>query len=859
MDSPAQHSPTTASRRRRTDQGAVNPIEATVTKLLQATKQLLEGLTLWSTNKMTEEQVSDIFVQLATQFNLASQAFHEVNIDTSELAHIPDDLRNCLETALGEEPSPTSLDQYLPKIKEVIINLLQGLRLKQNLYREQHEARTARIPSNTAPIPAPASTATTSRSKSSGSNFRQPSNVRSSESDGLSRYQSLGAAPTFALSTPTDEQGHAETLASLRKSDAITRRASSRRHSQRFSTLLEQNAPPVPRRNPMNDPTMLSSYPGYSNSSQGSSPAMSPNAPLPNGQFPPMPIPTYDIPSSPALTSPGSYRYMDGMSQPPSIPPPPLPPSITQSIPPSTTSPLLGSSSMMLGALSSDFEQIGGQSAGGSTETINSLAAPTTSSALDGSSTLSLPSESVGKSLTLFLQVGKSVKKTRFEGDLTHSALRMLFMEKFQYNPGQEDFPTIYVKDPNTNIHYELESLGDVKQNAFLSLNVDDLENIQRKMDQGFAALSKELSELKKAQEAAETARQKAAAAAVASAIASSGPDRNAPSNPENSQILRSVVQKVLIKSKGSTPAATSPISPQGKVSAVELKSHYDEVQTLRRDLGIVRQLYTELQTETKTMLGSLAGYTDQICKQTLEQPATSRLFIESGKVKLDKKSEDLTNKIEELQDVVEDMKVNVTQRRGRPSDTSVAFVDKQCEEVGKEIDELSDLIQTLRPTWKKTWENELQTIVKEQMFLKEQEALLEDLKEDKSSLTQTLLNLKKVLELQLKNGGAREFVFHPVVDESFEGLKTVMEEVKMIEPDSDKRLRAMAQMEKLRHIELSNRIDEFEEELTTFVGASKLRKTGGALEVERQRQQRDTENLKAMFAKKDQELTPET
>jgi len=49
----------------------------------------------------------------------------------------------------------------------------------------------------------------------------------------------------------------------------------------------------------------------------------------------------------------------------------------------------------------------------------------------------------------------------------------MVFMEKFQYNPGQEDFPTIYVKDPHTNIHYELESLADVKQNAFLSLNVD--------------------------------------------------------------------------------------------------------------------------------------------------------------------------------------------------------------------------------------------------------------------------------------------------------------------------------------------------------------------------------------------------
>ncbi|KAF8920477.1 Bud site selection protein 6, partial [Haplosporangium bisporale] len=169
--------------------------------------------------------------------------------------------------------------------------------------------------------------------------------------------------------------------------------------------------------------------------------------------------------------------------------------------------------------------------------------------------------------------------------------------------------------------------------------------------------------------------------------------------------------------------------------------------------------------------------------------------------------------------------------------------------EIGTEITELSDYIQTLRPSWKKTWEVELQTIVKEQMFLKEQEALLEDLKEDRASLLQTLGNLRKLMELQVKAGGpTREFVFQPVVDEGFEGLKTVMEEVKMIAPDSDKRLRAMAQMEKLRHIELSNRIDEFEEELTTFVGASKLRKTGGAVEVERQRQQRDLENLKAMF-----------
>ncbi|KAF9917690.1 Bud site selection protein 6 [Lobosporangium transversale] len=853
-------------RRRKTDQGATNPLEATVTKLLVATKQLLEGLTLWSTKKMTEEQVSDIFVQLATQFNLASQAFHEVDIDTSELAHIPDDLRNCLETALGEPPSPASLEKYLPRIKAVIIDLLQGLRLKQNLYREQHEARTIRLQ---------AAANASGRSKSTSGNYRQPTGGRSPEVGGTSmRVQpaspGIGAgagatgtgrgtgagtgtgtgtgagtgAPTLSISSVSDEQGHAETLASLRKSDAITRRASSRRHSQRFSTVMEQNAPPVPRRNFMNDPELLSAYPGYS-SSQGSTPATSPSMAPPYSQF--QTTSTYERPNSPAMPSPSINRSVNRMPLPSTIPAPSS--YFQKDIPSSSSSPRLGSSSMMLGTLTPERAQSPrpSLSRSGSMDTMRNAETPKSSSLLETSNALSLPlndaaSEPIDDSLTLFLQVGKSVKKTKFEGELTHSALRMLFMEKFQYNPGQEDFPTIYVKDPNTNIHYELESLAD---------------NIQRKMDQGFAALSKELHEIKKAHEASEAARQKAvaaAAAAAASAVAAPS-ERLISSQSENSQILRSVVHKALAKNKGTGATSSGSATSQSKVSAAELKSQYEEIQSLRRDLGVVRQLYTELQSETKSTLGNLAGYTAQIRKQTQEQPVSSRMFIETGKIKLDKKSEDLTNKIEDLQDIVEDMKVNVTQRRGRPSDSSIAFVDKQCDQIGREIEELSDFIQTVRPSWKKTWEVELQTIVKEQMFLKEQEALLEDLKEDRSSLLQTLNNLKKVLELQLKSGGAsREFVFQPVVDENFEGLKTVLEEVKMIEPDSERRLKAMAQMEKLRHIELSNRIDEFEEELTSFVGASKLRKTGGALEVERQRQQRDLENLRAMFAKKDQE-----
>jgi hypothetical protein len=55
-------------------------LETTVTKLLVATKQLLEGLTDWSQGRITEEEVSDIYVRLGNCFNAAVAAFTKEGI-----------------------------------------------------------------------------------------------------------------------------------------------------------------------------------------------------------------------------------------------------------------------------------------------------------------------------------------------------------------------------------------------------------------------------------------------------------------------------------------------------------------------------------------------------------------------------------------------------------------------------------------------------------------------------------------------------------------------------------------------------------------------------------------------------------
>jgi len=46
-----------------------------------AIKQLLEALTQWSNGRMTETDVSDVYVRLGNDFNAAVAAFSQYNID----------------------------------------------------------------------------------------------------------------------------------------------------------------------------------------------------------------------------------------------------------------------------------------------------------------------------------------------------------------------------------------------------------------------------------------------------------------------------------------------------------------------------------------------------------------------------------------------------------------------------------------------------------------------------------------------------------------------------------------------------------------------------------------------------------
>jgi len=98
-------------------------------------KRIQDTLALWSTLRASEGQISDAFMQFSAEFNACVQAFGQYDVDTSDIHPIPADLRYLLETCLGEEPSPKTLAIYMPEIRQLLFDLLHGLRSKQAAWR----------------------------------------------------------------------------------------------------------------------------------------------------------------------------------------------------------------------------------------------------------------------------------------------------------------------------------------------------------------------------------------------------------------------------------------------------------------------------------------------------------------------------------------------------------------------------------------------------------------------------------------------------------------------------------------------------------------------------------------------------
>jgi len=288
-----------------------------------------------------------------------------------------------------------------------------------------------------------------------------------------------------------------------------------------------------------------------------------------------------------------------------------------------------------------------------------------------------------------------------------------------------------------------------------------------------------------------------------------------------------------------------------------DLKTQFDEVQGLRRDLATLRQMYTGFMKQTKESLGILRTQTQSVRQLATTDIGGARAYIDSGKKKLDARSQDVLTEIEKLLDTVERVKDDVVKRNTTPKPLFFKQIKKDIDTTAAELESLKEHIKTVKPMWKKTWEEELQNIVEEQQFLLHQEEFLNDLIEDHKAVVEIYGHVEKVINLRgptSANGPTRvrgrvPAFRPPPAEEGHNGLSTVMLEIRGAAVDPEKRLKAIEESQRNRELERNLKSDEMQLELQEFVGQKKLRMTGGAEEVERLRQKKDEMTLKAMFS----------
>lgn len=398
------------------------------------------------------------------------------------------------------------------------------------------------------------------------------------------------------------------------------------------------------------------------------------------------------------------------------------------------------------------------------------------------------------------------------------------------------------------------------------------LDQIKQHIDAKILSLSNELIELKTAVTSSSQRQPMLFPNIVAEPLAESTPLASRPSDRQFAHVARRLSRFVGDSVGSSFQSIQSQIQPQMTGQSLQpqmtgasilsdyssrivtdLKTQFDEVQNLRRDLGIMRQLYTQFMKQTKESLNTLRSQTSSVKQIALTNVGGARGYIDTGKKKLDSRSQNVLTDVEKLLDTVESLKDDVIKRQITPKELIVKTIKRDIDSVHKELESLTEHIKTIKPMWKKTWEEELQNIVEEQQFLTHQEEFLHDLVEDHKAVIEMFGHIDKVISL--RNPGPngtikpRSRTFRPQPPSEGDGLSNVMLEIRGAAVDPERRMKAIEVNQKNRQRELDARSDALHAELHDFVGQKKLRMTGGAEEAERVRQKRSEATLKAMFS----------
>ncbi|KAB8255831.1 actin interacting protein 3-domain-containing protein [Aspergillus pseudonomiae] len=872
----------------------ISQIEKSVTHLLVATKQLLETLTQWSRKQTSENEVSDVYVRLGYEFNLACRAFNAIGVDTSDLGPVPDLLRTILEDTLSQDASPQSLDRYLPRIRDIIINLLHGLKKKQARLRSRQQREESRSvpgrqasagsvtsgqaamnqayeetvstvsspkrtgrrygsngsvedPSGTSRMsPAPADTRGGSFSEREASR-REAQNILSQssqpESDSTPKAPASSVNPSEYPTPPPPPPKQDDAIGALQRSGELERRASRRFSAYQIQKHLGTSSSGVPVL-----PTQHSPLPNRGRDVRESLNAVRLRGSYAHGRqrstnrlqetTTTKTAPAQAPPNVPSIEEERSKSRAEASTS-VSATDFPTPQDKVQKRPDTETIDLPRPQEEP--SLAEAFQPA-------KESTSDAVASPTTpKSERRQPPSVSTPPQSTqftaeqpspGKELTLFLQYKSKIKKyvlpEGFTG-LTIGRLQLAFIEKFAWNTHNNgaDLPEIYIQDTVSGVRHELEDLNDVKDRSVLVLNVDILDEVKKHFDDEFGGVRRLIEGVKDALNGQESVMQRVS-------------DRQLEAAKEMARLA--AAPPVSVSSASSGGPSKSPIAGSD--------SQLAELQSLRRDIAVLRQTYSNFQSDIassmnaiRTKASGVKSAATEVSLPTFEGDA-GRARVNSGKKELGEESERLVARVDDLQDLVEDLRKDVVTRGVRPLPRQLESVGKDISAVTKEIKKMQEFLKREKPIWTKIWEKELQLVCEERDQLTMQEDLAADLQDDVEKAAQTFALVEQATKEQAMQNNptngvtlrntSRNVVIDPAVD-PMKAKDSVLGEVRALQPNHESRLEAIERAEKARQKELENRrIGLFQKELGAFVEEGKLKKSGGVEETERLRRAKD-------------------
>ncbi|KAJ9495368.1 Bud site selection protein 6 [Exophiala xenobiotica] len=921
----------------------ISQIEKSVTHLLVATKQLLETLTQWSRGQAQEEEVSDVYVRLGYEFNLACRAFNSIGVETSDLGPVPDLLRSILEDTLSQPASPQALDNYLPRIRDIIINLLHGLKRKQSRLRGRATKDPTATPQSRQPTGQvrQSSVSTTGSSEtglthmlddvpSAASSIRGPTpqqdNIAASEyapgnasaiqaSKSPENRQSLrrnvgpqlpqsetsstmssNTAQNLPVMPPYQDAEQAppaphinfphppppppkqtDALARLQRGGDLERRASRRFSAYQIQKHLgaspngvpviptAQNSP-IPNRGKevRESLTAVRSRSSYNHSRSRSSrqgdvsPSRSGTVRAPSRILEEREdTPVLSLESVPQMRPPEDSMDIDS----PTV----KTPDEYFRAPPNRQG--TGSSDRLfsLGATVNgplepppeelqDTASIDSQPAPQPTEhkaPVDEAGVSSPETVQHKTRTNVTPTQSQvmtldssppqGKELTLFLQYRSKIKKfVLADGyeELTIPRLQLAFIEKFAWNTQHDggELPEIYVQDQVSGVRHELEDLSDVKDRSVLVLNVEQLDEVKKHIDEGLGGLQRSLEGVRSLLEGQGTLMQRFS-------------DRQLETSKEMARM------SAVPASASRTPTLTP---GNFTASAAPTSSTLQEVQNLRREIAVLRQTYSTMSSDFTAAMTDIKSKAAGVKVAAAEAANAAykgdagRSHINQGKKTLSNDSEALVNRVDDLSDIVEELRKDVVTRGVRPLPRQLEDISKEISAAAKQLTKVKDFVKREKPVWTKIWEQELQIVMTERDDLTQQDELMNDLDGDLEDITNVFKLVEEATKQQnIQNtttagrNPSRSLAFDTEVD-PHEAKTGVLDEVRALQPNHESRLEAIERAERVRQRELQTRkVGEFQREVENFVEEGKLKKTGGMDEVERRRKTRDEQARK--------------